>query len=121
MAKILVVDDEPDERFLVGRTLRKQGHDVTVAENGAAGLRAVRESAPDLVVTDVMMPVMGGVALIRALHSIAPDFRIIATSGLNDLATANELQAAGIGGILGKPYGARELLEAIHDQLSPRA
>lgn len=52
MARIVVVDDEPDERFLVGRILRKQGHDVTVAQDGAAGLTQVRERAPDLVVTD---------------------------------------------------------------------
>ena len=65
VARILVVDDEPDERFLVGRTLRKQGHHVTVAENGAAGLKAVQQGGPDLVVTDIMMPVMNGVELLE--------------------------------------------------------
>jgi PAS domain S-box-containing protein len=120
---ILLVDDEDSIRASTRLALEHHRYRVLTANDGAEALVTFMQHRDEirLVVTDVMMPVMGGVALIRALHSIAPDFRIIATSGLNDLATANELQAAGIGGILGKPYGARELLEAIHDQLSPRA
>ena len=112
MARILVVDDEPDERFLVGRALRKQGHDVTVAENGAAGLRAVRESAPDLVVTDVMMPVMDGVEFIRRLRSDP------ATAGIPILAASGDTHLAGAAdAVLTKPYDDDRLVAIVNSLL----
>ena len=69
MAKVLVVDDEPDLRFLHRRILVRAGHDVSEACDGAAALESVRESPPDLVVTDVMMPVMGGIEFIQRLRA----------------------------------------------------
>jgi CheY-like chemotaxis protein len=68
VSRILVVDDEPDQRFLLRRIFERAGHEVSDATDGAAALRAVRESAPDLVVTDMMMPVMSGVELVRCLR-----------------------------------------------------
>jgi CheY-like chemotaxis protein len=65
MSRILVVDDEPDERFLLRRMFERAGHEVLDAADGAAALAIVRESAPDLIVTDMMMPVMDGPELIR--------------------------------------------------------
>src|SRR2546430_13256574 len=68
VSRILVVDDEPGQRFLLRRIFERAGHEVTDAGDGAAALRAVRQRAPDLVVTDMMMPVMGGAELIRCLR-----------------------------------------------------
>jgi two-component system chemotaxis response regulator CheY len=108
MARILVVDDEPDERFLVGRTLMKQGHDVRVAQNGTAGLEAVREWAPDLVVTDVMMPVMDGVEFIRRLRGDP------ATAAIPILAASGDTHLAGAAdALLEKPYDDRRLVEIV--------
>ena len=83
MPRILVVDDEPDQRFLLRRIFERAGHEVTDAGDGAAALRAVRESPPDLVVTDMMMPVMGGAELIRRLRSepATAGIPILAASG----------------------------------------
>jgi CheY-like chemotaxis protein len=112
MARILVVDDEPNERFLVGRALRKQGHDVTVAENGATGLRAVRESAPDLVVTDVMMPVMDGLEFIRRLRGDP------ATAGIPILAASGDTHLAGAAdAVLKKPYDDHRLVAIVNSLL----
>lgn len=69
MAKILVVDDEPDLRFLLRRLFEGNGHQVAEAGNGHEALEAVRESPPDVVVTDLMMPVMDGTELIRRLRA----------------------------------------------------
>jgi CheY-like chemotaxis protein len=111
MARILVVDDEPDERFLVGRILRREGHDVTVADNGATGLRAVGQEAPDLVVTDVMMPVMDGVEFIGRLRGDP------ATAGIPILAASGDTQLAGAAdAVLAKPY-SDDALVAIVDTL----
>lgn len=107
-----MVDDEPDERFLVGRTLRKQGHDVTVAENGAIGLKAAQEQVPDLVVTDVMMPVMDGIEFIRRLRSdpATASIPILAASGDTHLAAAADA-------VLQKPYNDDRLIMLVNGLL----
>jgi CheY-like chemotaxis protein len=105
MARILVVDDEPDERFLVGRTLKREGHEVAVAGNGAAGLQAVHDWAPDLVVTDMMMPVMDGAEFIRRLRSDP------ATAAIPILAASGDIHLAGTAdAVLKKPYDDRQLV-----------
>jgi CheY-like chemotaxis protein len=99
VARILVVDDEPAQRFALRRILERAGHEVTDAGDGAAALRAVRESPPDLVVTDMMMPVMGGEELIRRLR-LEP-----ATAGIPILAASGDPQlAAGADAVIAKPY-----------------
>jgi len=105
VSRILVVDDEPDQRFLLRRILQRAGHEVREANDGAAALRAVRESAPDLVVTDVMMPVMNGVELIRCLRGdpATVHIPILAASGDTRLAGAADA-------VLAKPYDWRHLL-----------
>ena len=105
MPRILVVDDEPDQRFLLRRIFERAGHEVDDAGNGAAALQAVRESAPDLVVTDVMMPVMDGVELICCLRANPATARlpILAASGDTHLAGAADA-------VVRKPYESRHLL-----------
>lgn len=69
LARILVVDDEPDLRLILRRILERAGHDVADASNGADALESVRAAMPDLVVTDNVMPVMDGFELIRQLRA----------------------------------------------------
>jgi CheY-like chemotaxis protein len=111
MAKILVVDDEPDQRFLLRRILERAGHEVTDVSDGAAALKAIAERRPDLVVTDIMMPVMNGVELIRHLRSepAMADIPILAASGDTRLAGAADA-------ILPKPYAWQRLI-AVADAL----
>lgn len=98
MSKILVVDDEPDPRFILRRIFQRAGHDVVDANDGAAALGAVRDWPPDLVVTDMMMPVMGGVELIRRLRADP------ATACIPILAATGDVQLAGAAdAVLSKP------------------
>jgi CheY-like chemotaxis protein len=101
----LVVDDEPDQRFLLRRIFERAGHEVSDAVDGAAALAAVRDSAPDLVVTDVMMPVMDGVELIRCLRDdpATAHIPILAASGDTHLAGAADA-------VVPKPYEFHHLL-----------
>ena len=115
MPRILVVDDEPDQRFLLRRIFERAGHQVADAGNGAEALKAVQESPPDLVVTDVMMPVMDGVELIRRLRG-AP-----ATAGIPILAASGDSHlAADADAAAPKPYEWRHLLKVADALLSER-
>lgn len=69
MARILIVDDEPDLRGMVRLILELAGHQVIEAHHGRAALERLREDQVDLVITDVMMPVMGGGEFIDTLRA----------------------------------------------------
>jgi CheY-like chemotaxis protein len=106
VARILVVDDEPAQRFALRRIFERAGHEVTDAGDGAAALLAVRRSPPDLVVTDMMMPVMGGNELIRQLR-VEP-----ATAGIPILAASGDPHlAVGADAVISKPYKWEQLTE----------
>jgi CheY-like chemotaxis protein len=111
VARILVVDDEPDQRFLLRRIFERAGHEVSDAGDGAAALRAERESAPDLVVTDVMMPVMDGVELIRCLRGDPATAHIPVLAASGDTHLAGDADA-----VVPKPYEGRHLV-AVADAL----
>src|SRR4051794_40029821 len=66
--RILVVDDEDNLRSMLVAALKYEGYDVTQAADGAAGLRAARETKPDLIVLDVMMPALDGFAVVKRLR-----------------------------------------------------
>jgi CheY-like chemotaxis protein len=101
----LVVDDEPDLRFILRRIFEKAGHEVTDAGDGAAALESVRRSPPELVVMDMMMPVMNGQELIRRLRAdpVTAQIAILAVSGNGELAGAADA-------LLPKPYRPDQIL-----------
>ena len=115
MPRILVVDDEPDQRFLLRRIFERAGHEVSDACDGAAALTAARESPPDLVVTDIMMPVMDGAELIRRLRGepATADIPILAASGDSHLAD-------GADAVVPKPYEWQHLVKVAAALLSER-
>jgi CheY-like chemotaxis protein len=111
--RILVVDDEPTQRILLRRIFERSGHEVSEASDGAAALRAVREARPDLVVADMMMPVMDGAELIRQLRAepVTADIPILAVSGDSHL-------AFGADAIMPKPYSWQHLVEVADSLLT---
>lgn len=68
-SKILLVDDEPDILEILEYNLRKEGYEVATANNGEDGLKKAKEFGPDLIILDIMMPVMDGVEVCRQLRS----------------------------------------------------
>jgi CheY-like chemotaxis protein len=113
LSVILVVDDEPDLRFLLRRIFESAGHEVIEAGNGADALVAVRRSPPDLVVTDVMMPIMDGVELISRLRGdpSMKDIPIVVVSSHGHLAVAAD-------SVVAKPYRSSTLLAAVNALLN---
>lgn len=111
MSTILIVDDESDQRFLLRRIFERSGHIVIDACDGSAALSVVRESPPDLVVTDIMMPVMDGLELIHHLRSEPATAAIPIVAASADTHLAEEADA-----IVAKPYTMTQLL-AVADAL----
>jgi two-component system cell cycle sensor histidine kinase/response regulator CckA len=109
---IMVVDDEASVLDITKQTLRAFGYQVVTAEDGAqaVGLYAMRREEVAVVLTDMMMPVMDGSALIIALQRINPKVRIIAASGLNINSNVARVTSAGVKHFLAKPYTADALL-----------
>ncbi len=77
MARILVIDDEPNLRSTLRRTLHQAGHQVSEAGNGAEGIDSYERDPPDLVITDIFMPEKEGIVTIIALHWADPVMPII--------------------------------------------
>ena len=109
-ARVLVVDDEADLRFILRRCFDRAGYDVAEAADGAAALRSVHEVRPDLVVTDLVMPVMGGLELIQRLRAdpVTAAIPIIVVS-------SNWTMAADADAALAKPYDAKNVLALAED------
>jgi CheY-like chemotaxis protein len=78
---ILLVDDEPNIRLVLGAVLERAGFEVVTAEDGFAALRAIQRSMPDLAITDLRMPNMNGFELLSVLRSRFPELPTIAISG----------------------------------------
>ncbi|CAL9342506.1 Sensor histidine kinase RcsC [Streptomyces sp. enrichment culture] len=113
--RVLIADDNADMRDYLARLLRGAGYDVDTVTDGRAALRAVRKSAPDLVISDVMMPGLDGLQLVRTLRSDArtasvPVLLLSARAGQE--ASIEGLQA-GADDYLVKPFAAAELLARV--------
>jgi PAS domain S-box-containing protein len=116
---ILVVDDEPGIREATRYVLEKNGYRVVTAANGREALDVLR-SDPELtslVLTDLMMPDMNGVALVRAIREMALDVPVIATSGLTDAGRRQDLEALGVRDVIPKPCTAEAILHAVSRRL----
>ncbi len=119
---VLVVDDETSVRDASRRVLEGGGYRVLTARNGEEALSCALEhgGALRLVLTDVMMPVMDGVALARALRTLDPSIAVVASSGLDQEEKRQELEAAGVCAVLAKPCARAELLTAVRRALDAR-
>jgi CheY-like chemotaxis protein len=124
MARILVIDDEALVRDAVAAMLRGAGHEVRLAGDGEAGLRAYRRERFDLVVTDIVMPRMEGIETVRAIRRTRRPVKILAISGAGRSGAAFYLTAATVLGAdasLVKPFTAAELRRAVEHVLAGAA
>ncbi|HZZ93029.1 MAG TPA: PAS domain S-box protein [Usitatibacter sp.] len=112
---VLLVDDEAPILDIVARMLRDNGYRVLTAANGADAVSLYGELADtiDLVVMDMTMPVMDGLAAIGALRKFNPSVRVVATSGICDDAHVTRAMAAGAATFLPKPYSSDSMLREL--------
>ncbi len=109
---ILTVDDSASMRQMVKMTLAGAGYAVVEANDGADGLSKARATPVDMVVTDLNMPVMNGLALIRELRKL-PNYKgipIIFLTTESDAAMKQEARAAGATGWITKPFQREQLV-----------
>jgi PAS domain S-box-containing protein len=120
---ILVVDDEASVRLISQHTLEMYGYRVLTASNGVEGVEIYGERRGEiaLVITDMMMPVMAGAAMIKALMDINPAVRVIATSGLEANGSVAGAAGPGVMHFLPKPYSAHTMLHTVHWALNDPA
>ena len=118
---ILVVDDELPITTGLDHLLTKHNYRVLTASNGREGLLVYGENQQDirLVITDTMMPVMGGLQMVRELLRQTPGLKIIATTGLEQEAKRQEYVRLGIPDMMLKPCDPVDLLRAVHLALHP--
>ena len=116
---ILVVDDEDSVRDATRKMLERHGYRVHTAGEGSQALAifTARMSEIRLVITDVDMPLMDGLSLVRALRKLAPCLQIIASTGLSTDRRIETMRQLCIQQPLFKPYTAAELLRAVHEAL----
>ncbi|MBT5515196.1 MAG: response regulator [Rhodospirillaceae bacterium] len=115
MARIVAIDDEDLIRMLLTHALQGQGHDVIVAADGDAGLAAVADATPDLIITDLNMPGMSGWDVLATLKAGTDTvaLSVIALSGNASDEDRQKGAAAGFSGFVGKPLDMAQLLAEI--------
>lgn len=109
MSKLLIVDDEQGMRQLLSIVFGREGHDVRVAENGRRAIVLLREQPADLIVSDVKMPDMDGIELLRAAREFLPEVAVVLMTAFATVDTAREAFKLGADDFITKPFDIEEL------------
>lgn len=120
MAKVLVVDDSGLSRRVIVAAVKSAGHEVMQAADGEKGVKAFRAFGPDLVMSDLLMPVMDGFGLTAAIRSIDPDMPIIITTADIQDRSRERCEALGVTRMLTKPAKKEEIVAAVEEALAAR-
>jgi CheY-like chemotaxis protein len=115
MTRILVIDDEPAIADVLRMLLEFRGHEVLVANDGSRGYATAQRQAPDVIVLDLMMPVMDGFTTLEALRSDerTATIPVVILSALSSNDVKQRCHDMGVRAILQKPYKPEDLLRAI--------
>jgi len=121
VAKIVIIEDDLTFLDLLRVHLAGAGHDVVTAEDAVLGLRAVIDSAPDLILLDLSVPYLDGFEIIEALRSdpATRNIPVIVLTGRGDDETYTQARRLGAAQLLTKPVARDLLIKAIDGQLDP--
>lgn len=122
MARILITDDEDSMRQLVARAIAMDGHETTTAQDGAEALEilASNHGAFDLLLTDIKMPVMDGIALALAAARDFPKLTILLMTGFADQRERASGLDAIVHDVITKPFAVADIRTAVADALAAR-
>jgi two-component system chemotaxis response regulator CheY len=120
MARILVIDDEPDVRWMLRLSLERLGHEVLLAEDGLRGVAMAQRQKPDVVVLDLMMPVMDGYGVLDAMQRDPRTSRlpilVLTAKALPD--EEERVTEAGARRFVTKPFDPLDLAKALEELLA---
>jgi len=122
MSRVLIADDEESMRLLVARAIAMDGHDIVTAEDGAEALEILTrdEGAFDLLLTDIKMPVMDGIALALAAARDFPRLTILLMTGFADQRERASGLEAIVHDVITKPFAVADIRTAVADALASR-
>jgi CheY-like chemotaxis protein len=116
---VYIVDDEEMVRTVAAELLKHLGYDVELAASGEEAVAHIEKgSRPDCVLLDVVMPGMGGAEALRRIRAIAPEIRVVISSGFTDRVSSASLTDEGAAGIITKPYRMETLGSRLRELLA---
>jgi DNA-binding NtrC family response regulator len=113
VAKVLVIDDEQGIRNLLDTLLRRKGYTVVLADGGRKGLELFRREHPDIVVLDLKMPELGGVAVLQQIRGLNPHIPVIVLTGAGTPETEQHVYALGASEFIEKEFSLHLLGDAL--------
>lgn len=122
MSRVLIADDEESMRTLVARAIAMDGHEIVTAEDGAEALDIITREAGafDLLLTDIKMPVMDGIALSLAVARDYPRLTILLMTGFADQRERASGLDAIVHDVITKPFAVADIRTAVADALASR-
>jgi len=122
MSRVLIADDEESMRQLVGRAIAMDGHEIVTAEDGAEALDILTrdDGAFDLLLTDIKMPVMDGIALALAVARDFPRLTVLMMTGFADQRERASGLDAIVYDVITKPFSVADIRTAVADALASR-
>ncbi|HEY7162911.1 MAG TPA: sigma-54 dependent transcriptional regulator, partial [Acidobacteriota bacterium] len=120
MSTILVIDDEKSMRDFLAIMLKKEGYQVQLAENGKTGLNAINKNVFDVIISDIRLPDIDGLELLRQTKKISPDTDFILITAYASTETAVEAVKIGAADYIYKPFDIEEMKIIIHRCISKK-
>ncbi len=119
-ARVLVVDDEAPVRTMISAALERQGYTVQQAASGREALEALEMSTFNLVLTDIVMQNVNGIALLERIHALQPNLPVVMVTAVHDISVAIDSMRRGAYDYLLKPFEREQLLSTVERALSHR-
>jgi len=120
-ASVLIVDDEPSVRQTLSEWMRKKNFHVFEAEGGRQAMEMIQRDDPDIVISDVVMPGMDGIQLLKEAKAVKADTPFLMISGYPSRSTAVDIMKYGASDYLPKPFTPEELVNRVSRTLRLKA
>ena len=113
MTKVLVIEDEKNMRMFLDILLREEGYDVLLADNGWAGLECYRRDHPDIILLDLNMPVLDGIAVLKEIRMVDLKQPVIIMTGDTNPETERKVRALGVSDFIVKGLSLQALTDVL--------